>query len=265
MKLLDKLERELYRFAVPHLTLLITLGQVVLYVLCYILKAVPTEDVMLSADRVMNGEVWRLFTFVFTPPITNPIFAFFGWYLFYLMGSALEGRWGRFRYNLFLFVGYLATIGVSFLYPWSEMSNGYLGGSVFLAFAYLYPEFEIYLFFILPIQIRWLAMITWIFYFIQFAFGSAITRLTILASVINFLLFFGREIIWRLRYGRRVMAQQAQQVIKGSHREPIHRCAVCGITDVSHPQAEFRYCTECDSATGYCLAHIASHTHLKKQ
>ena len=262
MKLLEKLERKLYRFAVPHLTLLITIGQVVIYVLWQI-KVVDLEDVIFYPDRVLNGEVWRLFTLLFTPPITNPIFAFFAWYLFYLMGSALEGHWGRFRYNLFLLVGYLATVGVAFFQPGAAASNGYLGGSVFLAFAYLYPEFEIYLFFILPVKIKWLAMLTWIFYFIQFAFGAGITRLTILASVVNFLLFFGREIYQRLRYGRRIMTQQAQQIIKGNRREPLHRCAVCGATDVSHPQAEFRYCTGCDPATAYCLEHLEAHPHVK--
>ena len=57
---------------------------------------------MLVPEAVVAGDWWRVFTFLFVPPATNPIFAFFGWYLFYLMGSTLEAQWGAFRYNIYL-------------------------------------------------------------------------------------------------------------------------------------------------------------------
>jgi hypothetical protein len=260
MSLLDKLDRKLRRYAVPNVTLYLIIGQV-LFFLFVISGRFVLERVVLIPDLVMMGEWWRLITFLFIPPITNPIFAFFAWYLFYLMGSALEGHWGTFRYNLFLLIGYVVTVAVSFILPMYPATNVFIGGSVFLAFAFLYPDFQLYLFFILPIKIKWLALLTWIGYAYQLLVGSWNTRLLVLASISNFFLFFGRDILWRMRSGNLRMGAQVRQL--SGKKEAFHHCAVCGITDLSHPQMEFRYCSEC-GGLGYCKDHIASHVHRKK-
>ena len=98
-----------------------------------------------------------MLTFVGEPPTTNLLFAFFFWYLFYLMGTVLESTWGAFRYNVYLLVGWAATVAVAFLQPNAPASISFLQASVFLAFAYLYPDFQILLFFILPVKVKWLA------------------------------------------------------------------------------------------------------------
>ncbi len=260
MALLDKLERKFRRYAVPNVTLYLILGQVLFFVFVLSGRFI-LERVVLIPDRVLAGEWWRLITFLFVPPMTNPIFAFFAWYLFYLMGNALEGHWGAFRYNVYLLVGYLVTVGVTFLFPFSIATNIFIAGSVFLAFAFLYPDFQLYIFFIIPVKIKWLALLTWIGYAYQVIVGSWSTRLLVLASISNFLLFFGKDIYWRMKTGNRKMVFQAKQYSTG--REPFHKCAVCGITDLSHPQMEFRYCSEC-SGLGYCKDHISNHKHVKK-
>ena len=261
MALLDKLERKFRRYAVPNVTLYLILGQVLFFVFALSGRFI-LERVVLIPDLVLAGEWWRLITFLFIPPMTNPIFAFFAWYLFYLMGSALEGHWGAFRYNVYLLVGYLVTVGVTFLYPFSIATNIFIGGSVFLAFAFLYPDFQLYIFFILPVKIKWLALLTWIGYAYQVLVGSWSTRLLVLASISNFFLFFGRDISWRIKTGQRKMTSQVKD-FRGT-REPFHTCAVCGITDLSHPQMEFRYCSEC-GGLGYCRDHINNHDHAKKR
>ena len=110
------------------------------------------------------------------------------------MGNALEAYWGAFRYNIFLLLGYVLTVGLSFLQPDSVVSNEFLAGSVFLAFAYLNPEFEIMLFFILPLKIRWLALFAWAVYAVSFVMGGWPARLQIVAAVGNFFIFFGRDL-----------------------------------------------------------------------
>src|SRR5579883_1066491 len=148
-----RLERALGRFAVPHLTVWLIAVQVLVYLACISAGRradagePPEARLALVADRVLAGEVWRLVTFLATPPVTNPVFALFFWYLFYLMGEALEGYWGRARYNSYLLVGYAATVAAAFLHPAGEASNAFVEATVFLAFAYLNPAFEIYLFF----------------------------------------------------------------------------------------------------------------------
>lgn len=260
MSLLNKLERKLRRYAVPNVTLYLIIGQA-LFFLFAISGRFVLERVVLIPDRVVMGEWWRLITFLFIPPLTNPLFAFFAWYLFYLMGSALEGHWGAFRYNLFLLIGYIFTVAVSFIMPLYPATNLFIGGSVFLAFAFLYPDFQLYIFFIIPVKIRWLAIITWIGYAYELLAGSWSIRLLVLASIANFFLFFGKDIFWRMKTGSRRMTVQ----VKGysATKEPFHKCSICGITDISHPQMEFRYCSEC-GGLGYCKDHIMNHDHVKK-
>jgi hypothetical protein len=254
--MLEKLERKFRRYAVHNLTLYLIIGQVLFFVSS--LSGRSLARGVLFPELVLAGEWWRLITFLFIPPMANPVFAFFAWYLFYLMGSALEGHWGAFRYNLFLLAGYVITVAVSFIMPLYPATNVFIGGSVFLAFAFLYPDFQLYILFILPIKIKWLALLTWIGYTYEVLFGPWSTRLLVLASISNFLLFFGTDIVWRMKTGKRVMAAQARQF--SGKKEAFHTCATCGITDVSHPRMEFRYCSEC-GGLGYCSDHIADHTH----
>ena len=261
MGLLDSLERKLRRYAIPNVTLYLILGQVLFFVFEMSGRFI-LDRVVLIPGLVLAGEWWRLITFLFIPPLTNPIFAFFAWYLFYLMGGALEGHWGAFRYNVFLLVGYLVTVAVSFIMPFYPATNIFIGGSVFLAFAFLYPEFQIYIFFIIPVKIKWLALLTWIGYAYKILVGPGSTRLFVLASISNFLLFFGRDIYWRMKTGKRRMAEQARQF--SGRKEAFHTCTTCGITDLSHPQMEFRYCSDC-GGLGYCKDHIFNHEHVKKK
>jgi hypothetical protein len=260
MTLLDRLENKCSRFAIPNVTLYLIIGQVCFY-LGVMSQFIDINAMQLIPSLVFKGQVWRLFSFLFIPPITNPIFAFFGWYFFYLMGTALENQWGVFRYNLYLLIGCLATVLVSFLFPDYPATNGFIGGSVFLAFAFLYPEFQILLFFILPIRIKWLALATWIFYFLVLAFGNWSQRFLMLASVCNFLLFFWRDIIAKIKYGRKKMANQVADI--AAKNEPLHRCLVCGATDKTHPGLEFRYCGDCRPVSCYCINHLTGHQHLK--
>lgn len=263
MSLLDKFERALGRFAIPNITLYLIIGQVFVLLGSMLGRLDATLFVLVPA-LVPYGEWWRIFTFLLMPPppgMFGYIFVAFAWYIFYLMGDALEAYWGAFRYNLFLLAGFILTVGAAFLTPESPATNAFIAGSVFLAFAYLHPDFELALFFILPIKIKWLALITWVMYGVSFVRGDWSTRFQILASVGNILLFFGRDIWLGIRQRRRSMARQAEKI---SREEPAHRhrCHVCGRTDVSHPQLDFRYCSKCAGDQCYCPEHIHNHAHV---
>lgn len=262
-KIIDRLDRRFRRFGVANVTPLLIAGQVVCY---FVIQANPAFYEKLVIDRQLvleQGQVWRLFSFLLLPPQTNVIFAFFAWYLFYLMGTALEMNWGAFRYNLYLLVGYVATVAAALALPGGWTTNVYLYGSVFLAFAFLYPDFQLMLMFILPVKVRWLAMIQWIMYFWRFAVGDWPERVLVLAAVCNFLLFFSADIIARIRDGKRRRDYQRRQIV---HRDkPFHRCEVCGITEKTHPQMDFRYCSKCSGAHEYCDEHLRSHEHISEK
>ncbi|WP_438480571.1 hypothetical protein [Oleiharenicola lentus] len=253
MSFLNRIERALGRFAIPNISLYLVIGQVLFWSVGF-LGQFNLELIKLVPAAVLAGEAWRVITFLFYPPSSHPVFIAFAWYLFWMMGSSLESYWGVFRYNLFLFVGWALTVGVAFLFPYNATTNLFLAGSVFLAFAFLNPDFEMMLFFILPVKIKWLALIQWAGYGYILAVGSNPERLAVLAAIGNFFLFFSGEIFQRIKTGRRRMEHQSKVTAAraASENEPRHRCVVCGKTDLTHPREEFRYS---DDDQCYCSEH----------
>lgn len=247
----NRLERIFGRFAIPNISLYLIGGQVLFWSVSF-LGFFDLERIALLPLAVLEGEAWRAFTFLLLPPNAHPVFIAFAWYMFYMMGSALESHWGVFRFNLFLFVGWAMTIGVAFLFPANYATNLFLAGSVFLAFAFLNPDFELLIFFILPVKIKWLALIQWVFYGYALLAGTWPVRLSVLASISNFLIFFSADIVQRIKGGQRRMSYQAKQAAARDSDEPRHKCVVCGKTDRTHPTEEFRYG---DDDRCYCTEH----------
>ena len=104
MKLLDRLERRFGRLAIPHLALLIVLGQGLVLLLSWTDVGQPggggvISEWQLQGSEVVAGQWWRLVTFVFVPPGSG-ILVLFALYLFLIMGVALESQWGAFRFNV---------------------------------------------------------------------------------------------------------------------------------------------------------------------
>ncbi len=256
---LNKIERWLEPFAIRNITLYLVIAQTFV-MLTDLLRMVDLRMLYLVPALVLDGEVWRLFTFAAIPPppgLFGYLFTAFGIYLFYLYGSALEHYWGTLRYNLFLLVGYLLTVGLSFVTPNDVASNLFLGGTVFLAFAFLNPDFVLQLFFILPVRIKWLAMIMWIFYGLQFVSGGLAAKLTIVAATGNFFIFFSRDLLERVRTGRRQAVQQAERVrVRQELAGPMHTCSVCGRNSNTDIDLGFRYRTEGDKEVCYCEDHL---------
>jgi membrane associated rhomboid family serine protease len=273
MSLLSKLERRLTWLAIPNLTVYLIFAQTCAYLITWAQEQRYGHSqfrglILLAPSLVVEGQVWRLVTFLANPPSSNPFWTLLGLYFFYIMGTALERQWGEFRYTVYLLIAWVTTIAGAFL-GWALMpaelrpivvaGNAYIGGSVFLAFAYLFPEFVIYLFFILPVKVKWMALVTWLFYGYQFITGTVMTKVLIVASVLNFLLFFGKDIVLMAKTGQRRMKTQAQKI--QDRDKPFHVCATCGITDKTNPKMDFRYCPLCFGSWGYCTAHIDNHVH----
>jgi hypothetical protein len=265
MPFLDKLERNFGRFAIPGLSLGLVVGQALVWLA--LMRGLLSPDLFIFTGRAaLAGQWWRLITFLLMPPQIGLLFIAFAWWMFYLMGSALEAFWGAFRYNLFLFVGLLLTVGVGFVYPDRPVSNLFIAGSVFLAFAYLNPGFEILLFFILPVRIKWLALIAWIGYAISFVMGDGPARLQILATVGNFVLFFGPD-AWRRahRHTRQITLATSRAAAARPASVARHQCRICGKTDRTDPQLDFRYCSKCAGEACYCPEHIFNHVHVTEE
>ena len=266
MTTLDRLSARFGRYAIPHLGLVLVLGQAIVYV--GLLAAGERTGqflgrLSLDLSKVAQGEVWRLFSYVLVPPTENPFFLFFALLFLWFTAGALETRWGAFRFNLFVLIGWLATLAVAVIgWKWlgSKPVNGALFlGSIFLAFAWLWPNHKILLFFVIPVAVKWLALLTWIGCGVGLLVGDLGTKLMIVASITNFAIFCGADVVRWLRRGK----QQLSQAVKVVANEGVafHRCAACGMTELKDPNARFRMCTECVPAHEFCMVCLDGHTH----
>lgn len=191
---LYKLQRKYGRFAIQNLMLYIVGAMGAIYVIDMLVPLNLYGMLMFHWGLIVQGEVWRIFTFIFLPPLANPIFIVFALYLYWMIGTGLEAQWGAFRLNAFYFIGMLGTIAGGFITGFA--TNFYLNLSLFLAFAILYPNFEIRLFFILPVKMKWLALVYLAFLVYDwFTVGFWHFRVAMLISVANVALFFGRDFI----------------------------------------------------------------------
>ena len=192
MSFLTKLERKIGFISVDHLPIYIVSAQALVF-LWSLMNPGDLHLLRLHPAAVLEGgEWWRLLTFLFIVPVRNAIFAFFFLYLLYVYGSALEDAWGSFSFTLFYALGALGTIAAGFLFGGAGGAF-FLNLTVFLAFAALFPDFRLYLFFILPVKVKWLAWATWAWLGFMFLVGPLAAKAAIAASLANYLLFFAKH------------------------------------------------------------------------
>ena len=194
------LERRLRRYTIADLMKYIVIGQGLVYILMFVwpsLGNVLYSSIVLTRGALLRGQIWRLLTFVFVPPTSSPIFALFALYFYYMIGTALERRWGKVKFNLYYIVGMVCAWVACLLTGYA--ANTYLNLSLFFAFAAMFPNEEVYLFGILPIKMKYLALVDVLIYLQQFIVGSASTRVTIVLCLLNFILFLGGDLLHTLR------------------------------------------------------------------
>ncbi|MDA8431576.1 MAG: hypothetical protein M0Z60_01280 [Nitrospiraceae bacterium] len=263
---LNKLERKFGRYAIRELIVYIIGINGLIYVLSH---AYPQSRAigLLAFDPslIVHGQVWRLFTFIFIPPAASVLWIFFILYFYYIVGIGLEHEWGSFRFNVYYFTGMLATAAAA-LATGQGTTALYLNLSLFLAFAYIYPDYQILLFFILPVKVKYLAWLNWAFLALTVFTAPLAAKIAAVAAVCNYFLFFGKEIVSTAgsrssTYRRRMTF--ASRSMPG--RKTIHRCTVCGMTELDDRTMDFRYCSTCEGDYEYCMKHLKDHEHVKME
>lgn len=191
MNWLGRAERRFGDWAMPQLSTFIVAMNAAVYVLSTI-RPEFLDVLALEPALVLRGEVWRVFTFLFIPPAMAPVWMLFWLYLLFVYARALEQEWGDFRFNVYYGLGAAATAAAS-LATGSGLSNVPLNTSIFLAFAALYPDFQLLLFFILPVKVRWLAWLAWAGLAWTFLVGGWRLRVGLAAGLFPYFLFFGSK------------------------------------------------------------------------
>jgi hypothetical protein len=265
MRWIYSLERRLGHLAVPGLMRIVVAFNALIF-LMLLVKPDFVDFLVLQPDLVLKGQVWRLVTFVFIPPVATGsitdhplavVWAFFYLNFLWLMGEGLEQAWGSFRLNLFYLLGIIGTAVAAFCLNVVDATGVFLNLSLFFAFATLFPNYPVLLFFILPVRVKWIAFVSLGLALIQFVLGNLASQLAIVVSLVNYLIFFGPDWVRYAReHGQIVRRQQKFQVVqKAEPEETLHHCKVCGRTELTAPELEFRVA---DDGEEYCVNHLPS-------
>jgi membrane associated rhomboid family serine protease len=265
MNWLNKLERKFGRFAIPGLINFIVILTAMVFFLTLIDKSGRLVNILtLDPTLVMKGEIWRLITYIFIPPLTSPIFMVFALYLFYIYGTGLEEEWGSFKFNLYYLIGMIATTIAAFISGGGK-TGVYLDSSIFLAFAYIYPDYELRIFFILPVKVKYLAWLNWAFIVFTILKSQLLSdKIVAIVSVANYFLFFGKDLFQRAKQKKQVYNNRHRFIDESTYSSPVHVCEYCGMTEKTDSNMEFHHCPDCDPKYEYCTKHIGIHKHVKQ-
>lgn len=275
------------RFGIPNLMRVIVIGNVAVYVLMLLTQANDANALSFltfNLNALLHGEVWRLVTFVFVPAYSSPFALLISLYFYYWIGSTLERQWGTAKFNLYYISGALLTVlgvvlaslitGNPYL---TAAGTGYVNLSMFFAFAFLFPDTTVLLFFILPVKMKWLAYLDGALFAFDIikAIGAHNWAGIVLpiVALLNFAVFIWPEVHYlkeRAKYQnsrktvqfRQAQQQQAKQAQQQGYR---HKCAVCGRTDTDYPDLQFRYCSKCVGYHCFCQDHIFNHVHFTEE
>ena len=269
------------RFGIPNLMRVIVIGNVAVYVLMLLTQANDANALSFltfNLNALLHGEVWRLVTFVFVPAYSSPFALLISLYFYYWIGSTLERQWGTAKFNLYYISGALLTVLRGAGNPYlTAAGTGYVNLSMFFAFAFLFPDTTVLLFFILPVKMKWLAYLDGALFAFDIikAIGAHNWAGVVLpiVALLNFAVFIWPEVHYlkeRTKYQnsrktvqfRQAQQQQAKQAQQQGYR---HKCAVCGRTDTDYPDLQFRYCSKCVGYHCFCQDHIFNHVHFTEE
>ena len=198
MKWLDRLGRKFDRFSIGNLMQYVCLTMAAVWIFSILQPYVPLRSLIsLSPYRIRQGQIWRLITFIFEPPgygLLTPFLILF----YYWIGRSLEYYWGTTRFNLYYLFGILGAVPGAFLTGATGTSE-YLNLSLLLAWVALFPDMQVLLLGLIPFKLKWLGWIEGVYLALDFLAGSWPSRVALLLSVANFLLFFGPTLWNRLR------------------------------------------------------------------
>ncbi len=265
---------------IPNLMLYIVLGNAAVYLIST-LAGNYTLYYLLRFNRtaILQGQVWRLITYPLTLMNSNILFMLISLLCYYSLGTAMERQWGTLKFNLFYFSGVLLMDIYGMIFG-CNADVYYLNMSLFLGYATLYPQAGFLLFFIIPIKAWVFALFDLVIIFIGL-FQTPFTAYNIfpLVALGNYFLFFGKDVLnviplsWQNKLRKLFHKAPKQPKIIQFHvtQQPkrqetpayTHKCTVCGRTDVSNPELEFRYCSKCNGYYCYCQDHINNHSHIQ--
>ena len=278
MNFLNKMERKFGRFAIPNLTFWLIGAWVLGFIIQYTMPQVQ-QLLTLEPYMILRGQVWRLVSWLLIPPAVNILFLIFFLSCYYFIGTSLEQAIGTFRYNVYMIGGLLFSVlgsfllyGVYFIFTKIPVtgigyyfSTGYVTMSLFLAFAAIFPNVEFRLYFIIPIKAKWLGIVDAVWLGFSFLVSNWAGKVAILASLLNFLIFFFSTRNYHRISPKEIHRKQVyRQQMRSAQGVTKHKCAICGRTEEDGAELEFRFCSKCEGNYEYCQDHLFTHQHIRR-
>ena len=295
MKPMSNFEKKFGKYAIKNISLVLILFYACGYLINWINPVMFNYLTLNPYAILFKGQIWRLITWLIIPPENFSFFTLIMLYFYYSIGTTLERTWGTYRYNLYLHLGIIVTaVGafamMGFVYLFQRdilfamgaenyfavlstmFSTYYVNMSIFLAFAATFPDMQVLLFFFIPIKVKILGIIYGVLLVYEFIAGvgnkylNAANRFVIGASLLNFIVFFltSRNMI-HMSPKQVKRRQEFKREVKQSAKITRHKCAICGRTEETNPELEFRFCSKCDGNYEYCQDHLFTHAHVKYQ
>ena len=275
--LIDKFCKKYPNFGIPHLMKYLTIANIVVWVVNMIVPKLINYMTFIPY-MILHGQIWRLISFIFIPPTTGYL-ALISFYFYYIIGNTIEANWGTAKFSLYMLTGIILSILIGFiLYFFGiniSLSAHYIYLSLFFSFAALFPNMQVLLFFIIPIKMKWLAIIDAAYFIVEIFSLPFPANLVPVIAILNFFIFCGEDLLYDLglkkstwkrnqagprtinfkKSAGKVRKEQASNLYT-------HKCSVCGRTDETNPELEFRFCSRCAGYHCFCSDHINNHIHF---
>ena len=265
MSFLDRLEHRFGRFAIPGLIRYVVALNALVYILVKVINPNFIFLLALLPGRILHGEIWRLVTYIFIPQFGSfilPEWLGAAMYLLFLwwVGNGLEHALGSFKMNVYYFTGLLGITVAAFLeaYFQGEFAGGgfsaiLLNTSLLFGFAQFYPDEVIFVMYILPAKVKWLAWLAAALLLYHVLDGGLAYAVSLVVALANYFIFFGPEIYRNARTRQQVAERRRKfEVAKAPDTSSLHECVVCHRTELTHPDLEFRVSRD---GQEYCLEH----------
>ena len=261
---------------IPNLMLYLVIGSGLVYLFYMVTgNAVLYSVLCFDRDAILHGQVWRLFSYAITYASNNILLEVIGLICYFSLGRAMENVWGTLKFNLFYLTGIVLMDIFGLLFN-CRADIYFLNLSLFLSYATLYPDARFLFLFIIPVRAWIFAILDLVLILFDVCTMPFPQNLFPIVALLNYFLFFGKDVVnviplsWRSGISKKVgkKPKVATGTIPFRRDTPpkpdyTHRCTVCGRTDISDPQLEFRYCSRCKGYYCYCQDHISNHTHIE--
>jgi membrane associated rhomboid family serine protease len=256
MSFLDRLERRCPWLAVPGLVRFVALFNALVFLLHLIAPGYESA-LTLNREAILDGQLWRLITWIFIPETFQPFWILFALLFLWFLGDGLEAAMGAFRTTLFYATGMIACTIVALVFG-SYGANTFLNLSLLYAFATLHPDYQVLLFFIIPVRIGWLAVFSCLLTAVG-TFGQAhAAQAAAVVTLLNYFLFFWPVLLSKYQLASALRPKKNSVSLfkkkNGEEEPPLHCCAICHETDQTAPHLDFRVAANGEE---YCVEHLS--------